>query len=172
MKASSSVSPGRTSSYRRQDPANTCNLRTSRMILLSLGFYTHILLCFTQACYTCSVQLLLFLDKEGGHLKAVRLQGVGAAKKAWKGKNAPPAPLTKNDAKAQRPTGRGDGGRGANSGGRRGGPARGGPGRLARGGATNANHTRTIADAQGGGKSWLSSDKAFWMGLVKLLDKK
>ena len=141
------------------------------MVTLRLGFSIHIL-CFTQACYICSAQLLLLLDKEGGRLKAVVWQGVGAAKKAWKGKNAPPAPLTKNDVKAQRPTGRGDGGRGAGPGGRGGGPARGGPGRLARGGATNANHTRTIADAQGGGKSRLPSEKAFWMGLVKLLDKK
>ena len=123
-------------------------------------------------CHICSAQFLVFLGEEGGHLKAVLWQGVGAAKKAWKGKNAPLAALTKNDAKAQRPTGRGDGGRGGGPGGRGGGAARGGPGRLARGGATNANHTRAIADAQGGGKSRLPSDKAFWMGLVKLLDKK
>ena len=57
-------------------------------------------------------------------------QGIAAARKAWRAKNAPPA-LTKNEVKAARPTGRGDGrGPGRNPGGRGGSaPARGGPGR-------------------------------------------
>lgn len=54
------------------------------------------------------------------------VQGVLHARKAWKAKNAPQQ-LTKNNAKAARPTGRGDG-RGGNQQ-ARGGGARGGPGR-------------------------------------------
>lgn len=44
--------------------------------------------------------------------------------------------------------------------------------RLARGGASNPNHARAIAQATGGTKSGWQSDKAFWGSLIKSLDKK
>lgn len=47
--------------------------------------------------------------------------------------------------------------------------------RLARGGASNPNHARAIAQGMGGvnaGGGGPPSDKAFWMGLVKHLGKK
>ena len=55
------------------------------------------------------------------------LQGVGAAKLAWKKKNA--EPQTSKEARAARPTGRGDGGgRGQNAPNRGGGRGRAAPG--------------------------------------------
>lgn len=101
------------------------------------------------------------------------VQGVAAARNAWRKKNA--APQTKKEEKRARPTGRGDGPPGGGRGGGRGPP---GGGRGIGGAGRGAAHPSVVGQMQqgrGGGansNSGLRSEKSAWMALIDDLNKK